>query len=243
MPRISLQLVIGLFGLGLLAPGAVVAELTVELPRSELFIPPGGAALVEGTLFNTGTTPIFLNGISSTVDSDWSAEDEFDFVPYLPARLDPGEAWEGPFLQLRASGTPATHRETFGVTFVGGDLSRSSEPLATAFFVVDDSTLVSDTGDDPNIPPVMLLTARPNPFQSTTTLHFELEIDSRVEVAAFNVHGQRVRNLGERLLGRGAHAIEWDGRDEDAKPVQSGIYFLRVAAGDRRLKTTVVRIR
>jgi len=33
-------------------------------------------------------------------------------------------------------------------------------------------------------------------------------------------------------LSAGQHSVVWDGRDDNNKPVGSGVYFLRLKAGD-----------
>ena len=67
----------------------------------------------------------------------------------------------------------------------------------------------------------------PNPFNTTTQLHFYLSQVASVHLAIYNVQGQRVRTLVDAPLHAGAHQMQWDGRDERGHSLASGLYFAR----------------
>jgi len=48
----------------------------------------------------------------------------------------------------------------------------------------------------------------------------------------YNIRGQKVRTLVNEFKEIGYHSVIWDGRDDNSKPVGSGIYFYRLNAGD-----------
>jgi hypothetical protein len=66
----------------------------------------------------------------------------------------------------------------------------------------------------------------PNPFNPTTAIDFDLNADHHVELAVYNVLGERVRTLCSGRLPAGSHRIEMDARD-----LAAGIYFCRLQAG------------
>jgi hypothetical protein len=68
----------------------------------------------------------------------------------------------------------------------------------------------------------------PNPFNPVTTIDFSLPAASHVEITVFNIMGQKVATLADRHFVAGRHSIRWD-----ASRVASGVYFYRVAAGER----------
>jgi hypothetical protein len=70
----------------------------------------------------------------------------------------------------------------------------------------------------------------PNPFNPNTRIVFDLPEAGDVRLAVFNALGQRIRTLIDRPLSTGRHAVAWDGRDEDLRPVASGVYFYRLTA-------------
>lgn len=78
-----------------------------------------------------------------------------------------------------------------------------------------------------------VLHASPNPFTGTTTLALALPEPAPVTLAVYDVAGRLVRRLDHGVLAAGTHVIRWDGRDGDGLAAGSGVYFLRVTAGDR----------
>ena len=72
----------------------------------------------------------------------------------------------------------------------------------------------------------------PNPFNPSTTFEFALPKATQVELAIFNVLGQRVVTLVNRELPPGVYKETWNGTSESGSPVASGIYFYRLSAGD-----------
>lgn len=73
--------------------------------------------------------------------------------------------------------------------------------------------------------------SQPNPFNPKTTLHFTLERDQDVVLRIVDVRGRVVRTLDPGRLPAGAHAIEWDGRDDGGRDLSSGVYLARLQAG------------
>ena len=71
----------------------------------------------------------------------------------------------------------------------------------------------------------------PNPFNPSTEISFSLEANSKIELAIFNVIGQKVRVLenGSRLAG--THTIKWDGRDQLGNAMPTGLYFYTLTDG------------
>jgi len=70
----------------------------------------------------------------------------------------------------------------------------------------------------------------PNPFRrgvETTTFHLDLPLQREVEVAVYNLLGERIRLLTRGTLAAGVHTLHWDGRDENRNAVASGVYFYR----------------
>ena len=72
----------------------------------------------------------------------------------------------------------------------------------------------------------------PNPFNATTIIGFELPQALPLYLTVHDVLGRRVRQLhtGETLVA-GSHQTVWDGRDDQNRPVGSGIYPYRIRSG------------
>lgn len=73
----------------------------------------------------------------------------------------------------------------------------------------------------------------PNPFNPTTTISFNLAIDSDVSVEVYNVKGQKVKTLINEEMFKGKHSVNWDGINENNKSVSSGVYLYKVKAGNQ----------
>ncbi|GEM_PF-315318 len=86
---------------------------------------------------------------------------------------------------------------------------------------------------------IQLFPAYPNPFNSSTTVSFRLPRPEIVSLDAVDVLGRRVASvLREVPRGAGEHVVHFAASD-----LTSGIYFLRLTAGDQQMTTRVVLIR
>jgi hypothetical protein len=83
----------------------------------------------------------------------------------------------------------------------------------------------------------------PNPFTETTSLALALPEASPVTLSVYNTAGRLVRHLDQGLLPAGRHLLRWDGRDDGGRQVASGVYFLRVTAGERTEDRKAVLLR
>jgi hypothetical protein len=72
---------------------------------------------------------------------------------------------------------------------------------------------------------------RPNPFSPGTTIVFELPRASDGTLSVFDVAGRLVRTLWRGALPAGSHRVGWDGLDEGARTLPSGVYLMRLEAG------------
>jgi hypothetical protein len=83
---------------------------------------------------------------------------------------------------------------------------------------------------------------RPNPSPGAATIEYALPSASEVTIVVYDANGRRVRNVLTAVLPGGAHATQWDGRDDFGRPAASGIYFVRLtAARDASIAKLVLR--
>ncbi len=120
--------------------------------------------------------------------------------------------------------------------FVGCDLNTSS--LVDA--AIDDFTILAYTpqtsaAPGENLQPAVVRLAqnRPNPFNPSTTIAFELPSTEQVELVIYALDGRRVTTLISSQMSAGAHQVVWSGRDDRGKQVSSGAYFYRLQAGSQ----------
>jgi hypothetical protein len=96
--------------------------------------------------------------------------------------------------------------------------------IASADFVGGPSA-VSETGALPN--EFSLAQNYPNPFNPTTTIQYNLPIESDVMLNVFDIQGRKIETLVDADQPAGPHSIIWNASD---KP--SGTYLYNIKAGD-----------
>jgi hypothetical protein len=69
--------------------------------------------------------------------------------------------------------------------------------------------------------------AFPNPFNASVTVVVDILEAAETGVAVYDVAGRAVRALWNGQLPAGPSPFVWDGRDDRAQPVASGVYFVR----------------
>lgn len=86
---------------------------------------------------------------------------------------------------------------------------------------------------------VILYPNYPNPFNPSTVISYELSGASEVELAVFNILGQKIRTLFAGQLPVGLHQAQWEGRDDRGNQVADGMYLyrLKVAAASEGVNT------
>jgi hypothetical protein len=88
-----------------------------------------------------------------------------------------------------------------------------------------------------------LMPSYPNPFRSSTTIDYALPEPTRVELVIHDTHGRVVRTLLRGHEDAGFRRTSWDGRDGNGRRVASGVYFLRLTAGDRSMMKKMVMMK
>jgi hypothetical protein len=94
-------------------------------------------------------------------------------------------------------------------------------------------TAVVETHDEITPAEVSLDPNFPNPFNSGTLIRFSLAHTSDIELAIYNLAGQKVARLAQGPRPAGIYRIAWDGRDDTGRDLASGLYFYRLTAGSQ----------
>ncbi len=81
----------------------------------------------------------------------------------------------------------------------------------------------------------------PNPMQSGSRIVYRLAGSTRVDMALFDVSGRRVRTLVHGLVEAGVHDVQLE--TEGARPLPSGVYFLRLHADEVRQTRRITILR
>ena len=126
------------------------------------------------------------------------------------------------------------------------DVIKLSGSLSGSFYL-DDIRLVRATPEDITVVEEEVLGAvpetfaldqnYPNPFNSGTLIRFALPTPVEVELAVYNLAGQRVVNLVQGSRAAGAYTLRWDGRDDAGRELASGMYVYRLQVGEGLVET------
>jgi hypothetical protein len=72
----------------------------------------------------------------------------------------------------------------------------------------------------------------PNPFNPTTTITYSIPKSSQVQLAIYNMAGQKVRTLVNTNQAASFYKVIWDGKNDFGQSVASGLYFYKLNAGN-----------
>ena len=72
------------------------------------------------------------------------------------------------------------------------------------------------------------LTNYPNPFNPSTTIKLELAETGAIELAVYNIKGQKVKTLMDCTTVAGTYNCVWNGKNEQGKSVCSGQYIIKL---------------
>lgn len=80
----------------------------------------------------------------------------------------------------------------------------------------------------------------PNPFSTKTTIPYDLNKQSDVQVTIYDILGRVIRKFNVGWQSVGTHNILWDGRNNFGQTVATGVYFYRLYAnGESQVKKMI----
>lgn len=137
------------------------------------------------------------------------------------------------------SGSATEHVDTLPVGYRGGAVYRvvSVNSIDSRFSFTQEveakvgtATLVDNLTAQPT--GYALAQNYPNPFNLTTIISYQLPAMEVVELAVYNMLGQKIRSLiNGQTQSAGKHEAIWDGRDDYGNVVAGGMYFYKFQAG------------
>ena len=72
----------------------------------------------------------------------------------------------------------------------------------------------------------------PNPFNPSTEIRFDLPEAGNVNLAIYNLMGQKIRTFSSDNMTPGYHAIIWDGTNDIGSHVATGMYFYSIQSNE-----------
>jgi hypothetical protein len=132
--------------------------------------------------------------------------------------------------------TTAPLGQSFYYVLVASDVHGNSS-AATGIVNVGPSTNVTPT---PSLTMLTVSQNRPNPFKGTTELDIGLPGKADVAIAIYDVMGRAVRRDHMVQATAGWRRVVIDGRDDNGRPLPSGVYFCKVTAGGSTITRKMV---
>ena len=83
----------------------------------------------------------------------------------------------------------------------------------------------------------------PNPFNAGTAIRFALPQDGPVDLALYDMIGQKVATLVQGVRPAGTYTVHWDGRDENGLERATGVYFYRLKMDSEEVAKKLLLIR
>jgi hypothetical protein len=99
------------------------------------------------------------------------------------------------------------------------------------------------TGIPSSSPPLSLSQNAPNPFRPTTRLSFVAPDRGYARVEVFGVNGRRITTLLDKVVDRGEHTLQWDGKNDVGLDMPAGVYFYRIEGFGRQMSRKMVLLR
>lgn len=83
----------------------------------------------------------------------------------------------------------------------------------------------------------------PTPFTDKARVCFALPMNEYVTLKVYDVAGREIRSLLVGQVEAGVHTLYWDGKDNMARKVSSGVYFVRLETSSFQASRKTVRLK
>ncbi|MDP8322949.1 MAG: T9SS type A sorting domain-containing protein, partial [Candidatus Stygibacter australis] len=193
--------------------------------------------------------------LSLEVLHSYHTEHGYDFC-YVEIQQDGSSAWD----EISAmSGIENMHVDRFDLSDYVNTYSRIRFRLSTDASIDDpgwwlgEMKLVSATAVDQQeneLPAATTLgVSYPNPFylnngrSGVCKIDFALAVPGDIELAVYNLKGQKVCTLISETMFNGKHSVSWDGRNSKGKQAGSGIYFYQLKTESETLNRKMILIK
>jgi hypothetical protein len=187
--------------------GFIVLASNAEMFQSRYNWAPFAA--YTGNLDNAGERIVFVNAAGDTI---------------INLRFNDKEPWP-------------TSADGDGYSLVATKIEPDGDPNDPTYWAASyrvhgspgrDDNVATDIVDSPSVPQQFALHQNyPNPFNPSTTIRFELPMDTKVKIDIFNVLGQHVHTLVDKNYTAGVHNVKWMPTDYSA-----GLYFYKMTTNN-----------
>ena len=120
-------------------------------------------------------------------------------------------------------------------SFDGRNYDGNSSVYAIRSNILDTKSPIPDT--------YTLYPNYPNPFNPATTIQYDLPKDTHVTLTVYNLLGQNVLTLVDKIETFGSKTVVWNGVDEFGKEVSAGLYFVIFQTKDYRKSQKIILLK
>ena len=181
----------------------------------------------------------FVNPEDEDALTNFEASTEEDFSS------DDGIRWS-----FNGEDTDAPASVDFILTAIPPDDVEPGDPFTASYFAQAENSCGSVIDVDPVLTlstdpaeAFALMGNYPNPFAESTTIEFSLPEPADVQLHVFDLMGRVVATLIDDHVRAGTHEVRWDGSINGGPQAASGIYIIRLQAGDQQMTRRITRVR
>jgi hypothetical protein len=102
--------------------------------------------------------------------------------------------------------------------------------------------------NDENVIAIYNLVAYPNPYhannaRSGINFGFTLQEAAGINLAVYNIKGQKLTEIAEGYYAAGSYRLSWDGRDSAGQVLPAGVYLYKLSAGSNQESNKILLMR
>ena len=80
----------------------------------------------------------------------------------------------------------------------------------------------------------------PNPVTQQATISYVIPQQAKVKLKIYDITGKVVKTLLNNIQSAGVNKVLWDRKNQNGRPVSSGLYFYTLTIGNRSLTKTMI---
>ena len=180
--------------------------------------------------------------------------DKFEVILYDTTLA--GEDGNGKFtfqyLTANQPGTSATvgiqdpNRTIYIQALFNGSYHRGASPWVTGHAIKFSSELPTGIGEDYSanlLTKNRMLAVAPSLFRRTTSIYWHIPKEGKVDLKVFDATGRAVKTIATGQMPAGNYSVVWNGTDDAGRPLNYGVYFVRLLTPEvsRKVKTVLTR--
>ncbi len=102
---------------------------------------------------------------------------------------------------------------------------------------------IENRSSDLIVPDFQLNVNYPNPFNPSTHIPFNIDLDGNISLVVYDVLGRPVREIYSGWIQGGWHEMIWDGLDDNGREAASGVYVCRLEGKKESQNISMVLLR